>query len=210
MTDWHPWAATGIGAGVVAWLMAWFIHTSTPNRALARRAAVVMFVEGAAVLTSGAGLALLATSAEAYRNAVLIHFAVDWLFVALYLPFLARALDLRMVRVLKGRLVEMTLAVAGLAGAIILVPGWYISDVVADSGGSAFRWLYAAGPVWPYLGGFLGLIFFSGFLLSLLAWRRARAELARRRARAFSMAFGLRALFWGGIYTCSPPSRVHA
>jgi hypothetical protein len=202
MIDWHPWALTGIVAAAVAWLMAWFIYVATPNRALAWRAAALMFVEGAAVLTSGAGLALLATSSDAYRHAVLVHFAVDWLFVAVYLPFLARALDLRMLRLFKAPLVEMALVLTGLAGAIsvVLVPAWYIGDVVAEVGGSALRWLYAPGPAWSYLAGFLGLIFICGFLLSLFAWRRARAELSRRRARVFSLAFGMRALVWGGIY----------
>jgi hypothetical protein len=202
MIDWHPWALTGIVAAVVAWLMAWFIFVATPNRALAWRAAALMFVEGAAVLTSGAGAALLAASSDAYRNAVLVHFGVDWLFVAVYLPFLARALDLRILRFFKAPLVEVALVLTGLAGAIsvLLVPEWYVGDVVAEVGGSAFRWLYAPGPVWSYLGGFLGLIFICGFLLSLVAWRRARAELSRRRARVFSLAFGVRALVWGGIY----------
>jgi hypothetical protein len=202
MIDWHPWALTGIVAAVVAWLMAWFIYVATPNRALAWRTAALMFVEGAAVLTSGAGLALLATSSDAYRHAVLVHFGVDWLFVAIYLPFLARALDLRMLRFFKAPWVETALVLTGLAGAIsvVLVPGSYVGDVVAEVGGSAFRWLYAPGPVWSYLGGFLGLIFICGFLLSLVAWRRARAELSRRRARVFSLAFGIRALVWGGIY----------
>jgi hypothetical protein len=202
MIDWHPWALTGIVAAVVAWLMAWFIFRVTPNRALAWRTAVLMFVEGAAVLTSGVGVTLLVTSSEAYRIAVLVHFGVDWLFVALYLPFLARALDLRILRVLKSRFAEIALASAGLTGAIsvALVPGWYVAEVFAVAGGSPFRWLYAPGLVWSFLAGFLGLIFISAFLLSLFAWRRARAELSRHRARAFSLAFGIRALVWGGIY----------
>lgn len=202
MIAWHPWALTGIVAGVVAWLMAWFIFVATPNRALARRTAALMFVEGAAVLTSGAGLALLATSSDAYRYAVLVHFGVDWLFVALYLPFLARALDLRVLRFFKAPLVEAAVLLTGLAGAIsvVLFPAWYVGDVVAETGGSALRWLYAPGPAWSWLAGFLGLIFIGGFLLSLVAWHRARAELSRRRARVFSLAFGIRALVWGGIY----------
>lgn len=200
MIDWHPWALTGIVAAVVAWLMAWFIYRAIPDRALAWRTAVLMFVEGAAVLTSGVGVALLLTSPGAYRIAVLVHFGVDWLFVALYLPFLARALDLRILRLFKTRLAEIALVLAGLAGAVSVafVPWWYIGDVRAVAG--PLRWSYAPGPVWSYLAGSLGLIFIGGFLLSLFAWRRARAELSRRRARAFSLAFGIRALVWGGIY----------
>jgi hypothetical protein len=202
MIAWHPWALTGIVAAVVAWSMAWFIYRATPDRALARRTAVLMFVEGAAVLTSGAGVALLLMSSGAYRIAVLVHFGVDWLFVGLYLPFLARALDLRILRVFKARLAEIALLIGCLAGAVSvgLVPGWYIGDVLAVAGGSPLRWFYAPGPVWSYLAACLGLIFICGFLLSLFAWRRARAELLRRRARAFSLAFGIRALVWGGIY----------
>jgi hypothetical protein len=202
MIEWDPWALTGIAGAVVAWLLAWFIYRTTPNRALAWRTALLMVVEGAAVVTSGVGVALLMTSAEAYRIAVLVHFGVDWLFVALYLPFLAHALDLRILRVFKSRFAEIALASAGLAGAIsvALVPAWYVGDILAVAGGSPFRWFYAPGLVWSFLAGFLGLIFISGFLLSLFAWRRARAELSRRRARAFSLAFGIRALVWGGIY----------
>jgi hypothetical protein len=151
------------------------------------------------------------TSSEAYRIAVLVHFGVDWLFVALYLPFLARALDLSILRVFKARWAEIALVIAGLGGAmsVVLVPVWYIGDVFAVADGSPFRWRYAVGPAWSYLAGFLGLIFICGFLLSWFAWHRARAELSRRRARAFSLAFGIRALVWGGLYLLAAFASAH-
>jgi NADPH:quinone reductase-like Zn-dependent oxidoreductase len=34
MIDWNSWVLTGIGAAVVAWLMAWFMFRSMPDRAL--------------------------------------------------------------------------------------------------------------------------------------------------------------------------------
>lgn len=202
MIDWHPWATTGIVAAVVAWAMAWFIFTASPNRGVARRTTLVMLVEGAAVLSSGAGLALLATTPAAYRDAVLLHFAIDWLLIAVYLPFLAHGLDLRLLRIFRDRRAEIIVALAGVAGAVSVAvfPELYVADVVAAPVGSAFRVLYAPGPVWPYLGALLGLIFLASFIISVVAGLRAEAELSRRRARAFSLAFGLRALFWGSIY----------
>lgn len=202
MIDWNSWALTGIGAAVVAWLMAWFMFRSMPDRALAWRTSVLMSLEGAAVLTSGAAAALLVTSQGGYRAVALVHYGVDWLLLALYLPFLAHALDVRVLRVFKKRMIEVGLVAAGIVGAlsVAVVPQWYLGDVIALSGGGYFHWVSTPGPVWSYLAGLLGLLFLCGFCVSVLAWRRAKADLSRSRARAFALAFGSRAFVWGGIY----------
>jgi hypothetical protein len=203
--EWNAWALTGLVAGVLAWLLAVLIYRSAPSRSLGGRAAALLFLEGAAVLTSGTGLLLLLTSPTWYRAAALAHFGVDWILLAVYLPFLAHVLNVAPLRVFRTRWMEAGLGIVGVAGAVwvFLSPERFLGPVVPSPDPRYYNLIAAPEPAWSYLAVALGMVFLCGFAASVYAWRHGQTALARRRAGAFALAIGARSLVWGAIYLLS-------
>ena len=122
--------------------------------------------------------------------------------LALYLPFLGAALDVPPVRVFHRRAAGWAFAALGIAGlgAIAAFPSAFVAAAFPVPPGEPVRWLFEWGPVWQVLALGLVAMYSLGIVASVVALRRARTELARRRARVFLWAFGMRDLIWGGIY----------
>jgi hypothetical protein len=101
--------------------------------------------------------------------------------LALYPPFLAAALQTPMTRPFADKRVQAGIAVAAIALFVFFQLGPIeIAGVL----------LYLA----------LALVFWYALAASIQAWRAARGA-ARTRARAFMVAFGIRDVCWGIVYS---------
>lgn len=196
-----PWTFTGMLAALMAWGMAVFVLRHTPDRDVGRRFALLLGVEGAVVATSHAGIPLFIASAPSAYAIALLHVVFDALLIALYLPFLARALNTPVLQPFRSRRVEATMLLiptAAIAG-VLLVPEHFVTDFAAAQG-SYLRWIYAPGPVWTAFGVLLVIMFVFSLIAALFALRTAATPVVRRRARAFAFAFGVRDVFWAAVY----------
>jgi len=155
---------------------------------VARRLALLLVVE-AVTLGSSSSLEFLLVSPsaafEAYRQwfdiLFIIHTLGDCAMLALYPPFLAAALQTPMTRPFADKRVQAGLAVAAIALFVFLQLGPF------EIAGAL---LYFS----------LALVFWYALAASIHAWRVASGA-ARTRARAFVVAFGIRDVCWGILYS---------
>lgn len=199
----NPWAVVPFLSTVVAWSVAVAVLRWAPGQRVSRRLAVLLLVEGTAVLTIELGLPLLLVDSE--RVAILIslgHAAADLLVLVLYLPFLGAALDVPLVRAFRSRAAGITFGVLGVGGllAIAAVPSAFVTEAIRLPPGEPVVWLFEWGPPWQVLALGLVTMYSLGVGAAVSALRAARSELALRRARVFLLAFGTRDVIWGGIY----------
>ncbi len=172
----NPWGFTGAFAVLVAWSLAFFLLRSANRDRLTVLFAIVLLIEGAVLITAGAGLVML-LNLQVPQSYWLAHHTADCLMLIAYPLFLAYALPQKYLRVLRRPTALPVLAIiAGIA---------WVADFVVDF------WLIAA---------VLSIMFLVAFGLALHAVFLARTSLARRRAIMFAIAFGIRDLCWGFIY----------
>ena len=172
----NPWGFTGAFAVLVAWSLAFFLLRSANRDRLTVLFAIVLLVEGAVLITAGAGLVML-LNLQVPQSYWLAHHTADCLMLIVYPLFLAHALPQRFLRVLRRPAALPVLALVALIA--------WVSDFVMDV------WLIAA---------LLTIMFLLAFGLAVHAVFLARTSLARRRAIMFAVAFGIRDLCWGFIY----------
>src|SRR5690349_20397463 len=113
---WNPWALTGLCASLLAWSFALFVWKNSSGKSDSKRLAVLLFVEGFPVFLSGACWTLIAGTKEMQIGGLQLLVAADYLSLALYLPFLAAALDLRLLQIFRKRSVRLTLLVLAFFG----------------------------------------------------------------------------------------------
>jgi len=155
---------------------------------VARKLALLLVVE-AVTLGSSSSLEFLLVSPSAafaaYRQwfdiQFLVHTLGDCAMLALYPPFLAAALQTPMTRPFADKRVQAGLAVVAIALFVFLQLGPF------EIAGAL---LYLA----------LALVFWYALAASIHAWRSASGA-ARTRARAFVVAFGIRDVCWGILYS---------
>ncbi len=172
----NPWGFTGAFAVLVAWSLAYFLLRSANRDRLTVLFAIVLLVEGAVLITAGAGIVML-FSLQVSQGYWWAHHTADCLMLIVYPLFLAHALPQRFLRALRRPAALPVLT-------IIALVAW----------GSRFVtefWLIAA---------LLTIMFLAAFGLALHAVFLARTSLARRRAIMFAIAFGIRDLCWGLVY----------
>jgi hypothetical protein len=157
---------------------------------VARKLALLLVVE-AVTLGSSSSVEFLLVSPTAtieayprwYEIMFLVHTLGDCAMLALYPPFLAAALQTPMTRPFADKRVQAGLAVAAIALFVFLQVGPFrIAGAL----------LYLA----------LALVFWYALAASVHAWRTASGA-ARTRARAFVVAFGIRDVCWGLLYSTS-------
>lgn len=199
----NPWAVIPFLATLASWGVAVAVLRWAPGQRVSRRLAVLLLVEGTAVLTTELGLPLLLVDNESTATLISLgHAAADLLVLVLYLPFLGAALDVPLVRAFRSRAAGTAFGVLGLVGllAIAMFPSAFVSEAIRVPPGEPVRWLFEWGPMWQVLALGLVTMYTVGVGASVSALRTAHSELARRRARVFLLAFGTRDVIWGGIY----------
>ncbi len=172
----NPWGFTGIFAVLLAWSLAAFLFRAANRDKLTVLFANVLIVEGAVLITAGAGLVML-FNLQVTDNYYWAHHLADCLMLFIYPLFLAHALPQKFLRVLRRPAAQPVLAVF----AFVVWAADYAMEF----------WLIAA---------MLTLMFTAAFGLAAHSVVIARTKLARRRAIMFAVAFGIRDLSWGFVY----------
>jgi hypothetical protein len=173
----NPWGLTGALAILMAWSLAVFLLRLGERDRLTVLFAMVLLVEGAVLFTSSSGIALLLNLRVPDWWYMVAHHTADCLMLIVYPLFIAHALPQRILRVLHNRRSIAVLAV--------FAAGIWAADLVTDF------WIIAAA---------LAGMFAIAFALAVHAIFIAQTELARRRAKLFAIAFGLRDVVWGIVY----------
>lgn len=177
----------GLIAVATCWSLAVVLFRVSTAGSVARKLSVLLLVEGITLGSSGFidlfitdGAYANPTYALWWQAQLLIHTLGDCAMLALYPPFLAAALQTRLTRPFADTRLRITIIVAAaslfVAFAINPLPYAAIS-------------LYLA----------LSLLFAFALVASIQAWRTASGA-SRARARAFTIAFGVRDVCWGALY----------
>lgn len=173
----NPWGLTGAFAVLMAWSLAVFLLRSAERDCLSVLFAIVLLVEGAVLVTASVGFVKLLNLSGPLDN-WWSHHTADCLMLLVYPLFVAHALPQRFLRMLREPAAVPILAL--IASAV------WATRFFTDF------WLIAV---------LLPVMFALAFLLAVHAIFVARTQLARRRALLFAVAFGLRDLSWGIVYT---------
>ena len=172
----NPWGLTGAFAILLAWSLAVFLLRSADRDRQTVLFALVLLVEGAVLITAGAGLVTL-LNLQVTQDYYIPHHIADCVLLVVYPLFLAYALPQRPLRFLRRPAAVVVLAI------IAIVIG--VADFVIEF------WIIAAA---------LAVMFWIAFGFAVHAVFVARTSLARRRALLFAIAFGLRDVCWGLVY----------
>jgi len=182
-------AAPGFLAFAVASVAAWLLYAANPTRPQNRYLAIALALEGVAM--GCFGVAALATDPDLSLDVIAVNVGAAALLPTFYLGLLG-TLDSPLSRPFHGRRARLALlSVAILVYITVLVR----RDLFAPGMTPGFRvpWTVTQSPAQAAVLGGLGLTFFFGLAVAFDAWRRAvPGSLARRQARAFLLAFGVR------------------
>lgn len=182
-----PRGILALVAVAMCWALAVVLYrVGTPGSA-ARMLAVLLIVEGVTLGSSGSVAYLSTMSAdelyrlypERVRSTLIVHAIGDCGMLALYPRFLAAALQTPLTRPFATTRMRVALAAfaVGLLGIAFASKGKWV-------------WLlYVA----------LTVLFAFALVASIQAWRTATG-VTRSRARAFTLAFGIRDACWGFVY----------
>jgi hypothetical protein len=189
-----------VAAGMCGFLSI-LLFRSGARGSVARKLALLLVVEGTALATSGSIDLLFTGIAGFYARhprfalaELLLHALADCGMLILYPPFLAAALQTRLVRPFAGGRVRIV--IAGVVGLLYVALTWPVWVAFIDSTTPDYRLL--AGPAAVLYIALVALFVFA-FVASVRAWQAASGA-ARKRARIFAVAFGIRDVCWGSIY----------
>ena len=172
----------GIPAAFIAWIFALYVFLVAPKTTAARLLVALLVVDGIAVISS-------------YRNSFFIdpviggigelqwaqiHQASDWLVIACYLAFIGVTVRSPLTRPLRSPGVRWAL----LAAASVLAVWMLFLDMSQLTA------------MMPALYPVVVIALTWGFASAVHAWMIAPDEASRARARAFTLAFGIRDLIW--------------
>jgi len=182
----------GLVAIAACWGLAVGLYRVDTAGGVARKLALLLFIEGITLLTAGypefvlgkGQLFFLDESPLLGMSILAIHHIGDAAMLALYPTFLALALQTKLTRPFAGKRVRIALAVS--AAVLFLGTMVFIS------------WDSMIGAMILYVA--MMLMFGFGLVASIHAWHTAKRGLARERAGIFAIAFGLRDLGWGLSY----------
>ena len=175
-----------VGA-LVAWAFAFYILRVAPRDALVRRLAGLLLLEGFVLANVLPGVFFRTDDVEWRRFWHGVHYVSDWAMVALYPPFLALALPSPLTRAFRTRTGQVMCAAIAGAGilSVVVFPSLYY-------GRGGFKMV-------PVLFGVMTIMFAYAVVSGVVTWR-STTGLTRERARAFTLAFGMRDIVWAAVY----------
>lgn len=190
LSDINPWGLTSIATVLVAFLFAFFLWRTAVPTPVTRRFTVLLLVEVVTLLTSYAGIPLLFNyQLSEQTNLVLdfLHHLGDVLMLVLYPLFVAHALPLKVLKGLTSVPGRITLWTVG-----SLLFGWVIlhHTGLITSRFDPDMLLYLT----------MCIMFVLVFVVSLFGLKAANTRLAREKALAFVLAFGIRDIAWASLY----------
>lgn len=178
----------GIPAALLAWGFAFYVFIVAPPTRGARFLVAMLIADGFAVITGYSNLE--------YVNPFLSslglpgipgywHQVSDWMIVAIYLPFLGMTLSSPLVKPLKNPVISNSILYGGMAIALAIP---FLSEEVRQGLGTPFYVIICITLTW-------------GFVAALHTWISAGSQAERARARAFTIAFGVRDVLWTASFT---------
>jgi len=178
ISDW-----LGIPAAFVAWGFALYVFVVAPPTRGARFLIAMLIVDGLAVITSYNNLLYLnpllaSVGLPAIPGA--LHQVSDWAVFAVYLPFVGMTLSSPLVKPLKHPLVSRLILFVGLGIAFSV---GFLPEDVREQANVPFYVVICIVLTW-------------GFAAALHTWYTASSPAERERARAFTLAFGMRDVIW--------------
>jgi len=182
------WGIFGLASVIVCWALAWVLMRVGMPGSVARKLALLLTVEGFALLTTGIWYDFLAPefhdrSVVSVLGAISFHAHTffDCVMLALYPPFLAASLRTKLTLPFSTRRAQIALAVfgAGLFVAVVSTP-------------------YQIGMTLLYA--MMASVFLYALVASIHAWAVSKPGIARTRAGVFALAFGFRDVCWFFVY----------
>ncbi len=173
----------GIPAALIAWGFALYVLVVAPPTRGARLLAVMLLVDGFAVITSHNNLLYVNPALEAAGMPTVpqvMHQVSDWVLIAVYLPFLGMTLSSPLVRPLRKPIVSRLILFGGLGFAVAIL---FMSEALRERLNVPFYLVIVIVLAW-------------GFAAALHTWYTATDDAERARARAFTLAFGVRDVLW--------------
>jgi len=175
----------GIPAAFIAWGFALYVFVVAPPSRGARYLVAMLIIDGLAVISSYGNspyvdrilLDLIGWAGFSWPE---IHQASDWALIAVYLPFLGMTLDSPLVAPLKNKFVRGISLFGGLAIALSM---FFLSDETREWFRVPFYTVICIVLAW-------------GFAAAIHSWYIATSEAKRARAKAFTLAFGVRDVLW--------------
>jgi len=187
----HPISVLALVTVLLCWGLGVLLFRTGMPGSVGRRLAVLLFVEGITLGSSGAGLGYWFVDPEGFFGQhpwmdtllSVVHFSGDSAMLALYPPFLAMALRTKLVRPFGNPRVQAALAIAAatLCALTLFAPPRF---------GEAILYLAMAS------------VFLFALAASINAWYLSTG-LARTRAKFFAMAFGFRDVCWTFVYSAA-------
>lgn len=185
----HPLAILALTTVLLCWGLGVLLFRTGMPGSVGRQLALLLFLEGLTLGSSGAGIGYWFVSPQAVFSQhpwldsflTVVHFFGDTAMLALYPPFLAMALRTKLVRPFGSPRVRALLAAAAAT--------LYVLAVFAPPRfGEAVLYLAMAA------------VFLFALAASINAWYVA-AGVGRTRALAFALAFGFRDICWTFVYS---------
>lgn len=174
----------GIPAAFVAWSFALYVYAVAPPTRGARFLIAMLVIDGLAVITSYSNLGYLNPFLVETLGLVAIperiHQVSDWALIGVYLPFLGMTLRSPLVAPLRQPIASRVILFGGLAIAISI---FFMAEDVRQRFNVPFYVIICIVLAW-------------GFAAALHSWYIASSEAERERARAFTLAFGVRDVLW--------------
>jgi hypothetical protein len=173
----------GIPAALMTWAFALYILVVAPPTRGARFLVAMLVADGFAVITSYFNLNYVNPFLESLGLPAVpsvMHQVSDWVIVAIYLPFIGMTLSSPLVKPLKIPLVSRLILVSCL-GIAVLLP--FLPEDVRRLFNTPFYIVICVALAW-------------GFVAALHSWHIAKSPAERERAKAFTIAFGVRDVVW--------------
>ncbi len=173
----------GLPAAFVAWTFALYVLIVAPPTRGARYLIAMLVIDGVAVISSYDNWRYVDEFLGSFSVGAFwsnIHQASDWALIAVYLPFLGLTLESKLVSPLKNVILRSTVMYLGLGIALAMF-------VLPESTREHFRVPFYV---------VICIVLTYGFIAALHTWATATSEAKRERARAFTIAFGIRDVLW--------------
>lgn len=179
----------GLFTSLCCWAFAVVLYRVGVPGSAARRLSALLIVEGITLVSSGyidkalgLGKQFYALYPQWSQAWFVVHTFGDCAMVALYPPFLAAALQTKLTRPFAAKRMQI---VMGLVAAVLFLAVQFSPLKVGALA------LYAS----------LSVLFTYALIASIHGWQIATAGTSRTRAGTFALAFGIRDICWGLIYT---------